>query len=96
MSLSRDEVLHVARLARLKLTDEEVGQYQEKLGKILDHIRDLEKVDLSGIVPTSHAVDLGTPFREDVAVPFGDREALLRNAPDRSGDFFRVPRIIED
>lgn len=96
MSITREEVLQVARLARLAVNGEEAELLREQLGRILDSMKQLDRLDTSGVAPTAHAVSLGTPFREDVAVPFGDREALLANAPDRSGDFFRVPRIIED
>jgi aspartyl-tRNA(Asn)/glutamyl-tRNA(Gln) amidotransferase subunit C len=96
MSISREEVLQVARLARLAMTGEEADRLREQLSAILDSMKELDALDTTGVEPTAHAVSLGTPFREDAAVPFGDREALLANAPDRSGDFFRVPRIIED
>ena len=96
MAITREEVLHVARLARLSLTDAETDRLREQLGGILDYIKQLDALDTKDVVPTSHAVEMGTPFREDSVRPFGDKEALLANAPDRQGDFFRVPRIIED
>lgn len=96
MTISQDEVRHVARLARLALSDAELSTLGEQLGRILDHVRQLDRLDTAGVEPTCHAVETGTPFREDVAVPFSDREALLANAPDREGDAFRVPRILED
>jgi aspartyl-tRNA(Asn)/glutamyl-tRNA(Gln) amidotransferase subunit C len=96
MSISREEVLHVARLARLAVAEEEAELLREQLGRILDSMKQLDRLDTTGVAPTAHAVSVATPFREDRAVPFGDREALLANAPDRAGDFFRVPRIIED
>jgi len=96
MSITREEVLHVARLARLALSESEVDRLREQLGNILGYIKQLDSLDTTNVVPTSHAVEMGTPFRDDSVHPFGDREAILRNAPDRQGDFFRVPRIIED
>lgn len=96
MAISKDEVLHVARLSRLSLSAAEADRMQEQLGKILDHIRQLDALDTGDVVPTSHAVEMGTPFREDSVEPFGEKEEILKNAPDREGDFFRVPRIIED
>ena len=96
MSITREEVLHVARLARLALSDDEVDRLKDQMGGILDYVRQLDTLDARDIVPTSHAVEMGTPFRDDSVRPFGDKEALLANAPDRQGDFFRVPRIIED
>jgi len=96
MAITRDEVLHVARLARLALSPDEADRLGEQLGNILGYIKQLDRLDTRDVVPTSHAVEMGTPFRDDVVRPFGDKEALLANAPDREGDFFRVPRIIED
>jgi aspartyl-tRNA(Asn)/glutamyl-tRNA(Gln) amidotransferase subunit C len=96
MGITREETLHVARLARLALSGGEADRLREQLGRLLDYMRQLDQLDTRDVVPTSHAVDIGTPFRDDAVRPFGDREALLRNAPDRAGEFFRVPRIIED
>jgi len=96
MAITREEVLHVARLARLSLSEAEVGRLRDQLDDILDYIRQLEALDTRDVIPTSHAVEMGTPFRDDAVRPFGDKEAILSNAPDRIGDFFRVPRIIED
>lgn len=96
MAITRAEVVHVARLARLSLSAAEADTMQEQLGKILEHIRQLDALDTGGIVPTSHAVEMGTPLREDEVRPFGEKEEILKNAPDRDGDFFRVPRILED
>ncbi len=96
MAITREETSHVARLARLALSEAEADLLRGQLGRLLDYMKQLDRLDTTDVVPTSHAVDVGTPFRDDVVRPFGDREALLRNAPDRAGDFFRVPRIIED
>ncbi len=96
MAITREEVLHVARLARLSLSEAEVGRLRDQLDNILDYIRQLDALDTRDVIPTSHAVEMGTPFRDDAVLPFGDKEAILSNAPDRVGDFFRVPRIIED
>jgi aspartyl-tRNA(Asn)/glutamyl-tRNA(Gln) amidotransferase subunit C len=96
MSITREEVLHVARLARLSLSEAEVDRLRDQLDDILDYIRQLDALDTRDVIPTSHAVEMGTPFRDDAVRPFGDKEAILSNAPDRVGDYFRVPRIIED
>ncbi len=96
MAITREEVLHVARLARLALSSEEADRMREQLGDILAYIRQLDRLDTSGVVPTSHAVETGTPYRDDSVHPFGEKEEILKNAPDREDDFFRVPRIIED
>lgn len=96
MAITREEVLHVARLARLALLPDEADRMRDQLGRILEYIRQLDRLDTADVVPTSHAVEMGTPFRDDTVRPFGEKEELLKNAPDREGDFFRVPRIIED
>ena len=96
MAITREEVLHVARLARLALSSAEADRMREQLPDILDYIRQLQRLDTKDVVPTSHAVEMGTPFRDDSVHPFGEKEEILKNAPDREDDFFRVPRIIED
>ena len=96
MAITHEEVRHVARLARLALSDDEAGRLGGQLSAILDYVKQLDRLDTRDVVPTSHAVEKGTPMRDDEVEPFEDREALLANAPDRLGDFFRVPRIIED
>ena len=96
MAITRKEVLHVARLARLAMSDDETDRLGGQLSAILDYVKQLDRLDTRDVVPTSHAIETGTPFRDDVVEPFGDREALLANAPDRQNDCFRVPRIIED
>ncbi|MGZ8446822.1 MAG: Asp-tRNA(Asn)/Glu-tRNA(Gln) amidotransferase subunit GatC [Candidatus Deferrimicrobiaceae bacterium] len=96
MAITREEVLHVARLARLALSSAEADRMRDQLANILEYIRQLERLDTKDVVPTSHAVEMGTPFRDDYVDPFGGKEEILKNAPDREEDFFRVPRIIED
>jgi aspartyl-tRNA(Asn)/glutamyl-tRNA(Gln) amidotransferase subunit C len=94
--ISRDDVLRVARLARLALTDAEVETMREQLSAILSHIDALKAVDTAGVEPTSHAVPQFNVMREDEPRPCFPVEEMLANAPDRAGDFFRVPRIIEE
>jgi aspartyl-tRNA(Asn)/glutamyl-tRNA(Gln) amidotransferase subunit C len=94
--ISRDDVSHVARLARLALTDAELETMREQLNAILSHIDALKAVDTTGIEPTSHAVPQFNVMRDDEARPCFPVEEMLANAPDRAGDFFRVPRIIEE
>ena len=94
--ISREEVQHVARLARLALTDEELERMREQLDAILAYIDKLRELDVEGVEPTSHAVPLVNVMRDDDIAPSLSQEAALANAPDRAGEFFRVPRIIED
>ena len=94
--LSRDEVQHVARLARLALTDDELERMREQLDAILAYIDKLRELDVEGVEPTAHAVPLVNVMRDDDVTPSLPQDAALANAPDRAGELFRVPRIIED
>ena len=94
--IGREDVAHVARLARLALTDAELETMREQLNAILSHIDALKAVDTSGVEPTSHAVPQFNVMREDEPQPSFPQDEMLANAPDRAGEFFRVPRIIED
>ena len=91
MSLSREEVLHVAGLARLALTDEEVERFREQLSAILDAVGAVGELDLAGVEPTSHPLDVVNAWREDEPRPSLELDDVLANAPDREGGFFRVP-----
>ena len=94
--ISRDDVVQVARLARLELSDAELERMREQLNAILGYIDKLRELDITNVEPTSHAVPLVNVTREDDVVPSLPPEAMLANAPDRVGELFRVPRIIED
>ena len=95
MSLSDKDVNHVARLARLALTDEERGKYLVQLTRILDHIQTLSTYKTDDVPPTSHVVPMANVWREDVAKPFRNTESILANAPDREDIFFKVKKVIE-
>jgi aspartyl-tRNA(Asn)/glutamyl-tRNA(Gln) amidotransferase subunit C len=89
--LSRDQVLHVARLARLELTDDEVERYSGELSKVLDYIEKIEELDLADVEPTSHVVDVENALRADEPRPSWPRDDVLEAAPDASDGGFRVP-----
>ena len=91
MAISRDEVLHVARLARLDLTEEEIARFQEQLNAILEAVGKVSELDLSDVEPTAHPLDLVNVWAEDEPRPSLSVEEALANAPDRDGDLFRVP-----
>ena len=95
MAISREEVLHVARLARLALTDEEVGRLTEELGAILDAVGVVAELDLADVPPTSHPLDLVNVWDEDEPRESLALEDVFANAPDREGDHFRVPPVGE-
>jgi len=89
--IDRDQVLHVARLARLRLTDEEVARMSSELSSILDHIEKIEELDLQDVPPTSHVVQVENVLREDDSRPSLPRERALEQAPDVADGGFRVP-----
>ncbi len=93
MEISREEVLHVARLARLALTEAEVERFRVQLSAILDAVGKVSELDLEGVPPTSHPLDLVNVFADDVPRPSLSREDALANAPDPEGGFFGVPPV---
>ena len=91
MAITRDEVLHVARLARLDLTEEEIQRFQEQLNAILEAVGKVAELDLADVEPTAHPLELVNVWAGDEARPSLAVEEALANAPDREGGFFRVP-----
>jgi aspartyl-tRNA(Asn)/glutamyl-tRNA(Gln) amidotransferase subunit C len=89
--LERAQVLHVARLARLELSDEEVERMGVELSKVLDHVDMIRELDLEGVAPTSHAVDLAGVMRADEPQPCLDRDVILASAPEPVDGGFGVP-----
>src|ERR1700735_3007378 len=92
--ISTDEVAHVARLARLALTPDELERFTEQLGAVLAHAQDVQALDTAGVPPTAHPLPLTNVLREDVVVPCLDRDEVLAQAPDVEAHRFRVPRIL--
>jgi aspartyl-tRNA(Asn)/glutamyl-tRNA(Gln) amidotransferase subunit C len=95
MKLSREEVSRVAILARLRLTDAEETQMTDQLGAILGYMDKLKILDTDNVEPFSHATEPANTLREDRVTNQPDPDALLANAPDRDGTFFKVPKILE-
>ena len=95
MGLSRDEVRHIALLARLQLSEQEEAALTEQLGHILQYFEKLNTLDTQNVVPTAHAVEIESAYRDDVVTNAPAAEELRANAPARDGDFFKVPKIIE-
>lgn len=95
MSLSVEKVRHIALLARLALTPEEENSFAEQLGDILDAFVKLDGLDVAGVEPTSHVVDIAEAYRDDAVSNSAATEALLANAPATDGTHVRVPKIIE-
>jgi aspartyl-tRNA(Asn)/glutamyl-tRNA(Gln) amidotransferase subunit C len=93
-ALSRDDVAHVAHLARLGLTEDELGRLEGQLNHILDQYAILAQLDTEDIPPTAQTIELENILRDDVVLPSLPVEAVLANAPEREGDFIRVPPIL--
>jgi aspartyl-tRNA(Asn)/glutamyl-tRNA(Gln) amidotransferase subunit C len=89
--LDREQVLHVARLARLDMSDDEVERMSVELSKVLDHIEKIRELDLEGVPPTSHVIDVVNALRADEPEPSLPREVILAAAPEPLNDGFGVP-----
>lgn len=95
MKLTLEEVKHIAELARLQLTDDEMARYAEQLSDILDYAARLQSIDTSGISPTERVSSAGNVLRKDEARPGLSQQELLDNAPETEKGQFRVPPILE-
>jgi aspartyl-tRNA(Asn)/glutamyl-tRNA(Gln) amidotransferase subunit C len=94
--ITREDVEHVAELARLELTAAEKEQFIAQLNNILTYIEKLNELDTTDVEPTSHVIPMSNVFRDDEVRPSLDRAKVLHNAPQESHFFFKVPRIIEE
>jgi len=95
MSLTREEVVHVARLAHIELQPDEVGMLAEQLSTVLDHIAVLQSVDTENVEPTAHIAHVQNVMRDDEVNPSWPVEAVLANAPHRAGDFIEVQAVLD-
>lgn len=92
--ITEDDVRHVAKLARLDVTDDEVALFTGQLEAVLQHAQDVEALDVAGVPPTAHPLPLRNVFRDDVPRPSLDRDEVLAMAPAADDRRFRVPRIL--
>lgn len=95
MSISKDEVKHIANLSKLNLTDEELEKYTNELSDIVDMANQLSNIDVEGVKPTAHILDIQNVFREDIQQPSYDRELILKNAPSKDAGCISVPKVVE-
>ncbi|RMG63877.1 MAG: Asp-tRNA(Asn)/Glu-tRNA(Gln) amidotransferase subunit GatC [Calditrichaeota bacterium] len=95
MAISLEEVKHLARLAKLEFSDPEYQQFTEEMNRILAYVEKLRELDTSDVEPLSHTTPLSNVMREDEVKPSLPVEEALRNAPDRKGNFFKVPKVIK-
>ena len=95
MKLSREEVLHIARLARMALTEEEITRLSGQLSNLLEHFQVLQEVNTDNVEPMTQSVELRSVMRDDNVVPSLPPEDVLANAPRREGEYFRVRAVLE-
>ena len=95
MKLSRDEVLHIALLARLGLAETELDKFQEQLSNILENFEILQQVDTTDVPPTAQPIPLQNVLRDDEVVPSLPESEILANAPQKEGNYFRVQAVLE-
>ena len=95
MVISREEVEHIAKLAKLSLSDEEVDKYAKDLAGIAEFISELNEVDITGVSPTAHVVDKRNVFRKDERQESFPREQILKNAPSKEAGCISVPKVVE-
>jgi aspartyl-tRNA(Asn)/glutamyl-tRNA(Gln) amidotransferase subunit C len=93
--IDRDQVHKVANLARLEMTAEEEEQLTAQMSSILEYFQQLSELDTTDVPPTTRAIDVSNVTRPDELRPYPDREAILKEAPDQDGDFFKVPKILQ-
>ena len=96
MKLSRDEVLHIARLARMGITDEEVDILREQLSDILDNFEVLQQVNTDSVLPTAQSIVLNSITRDDTVAASYFPDDILSNAPRREQDYFKIHAVLED
>jgi aspartyl-tRNA(Asn)/glutamyl-tRNA(Gln) amidotransferase subunit C len=95
MAISREDVEHIAFLARLGLSEDEKQTFQEQLSGILEYMKALAEIDTSDIPPTAQVIPLRNVMRADIVAPSLPRDAVLANAPEREGDFLKVPPVLD-
>jgi aspartyl-tRNA(Asn)/glutamyl-tRNA(Gln) amidotransferase subunit C len=96
MKLSREEVLHIAALAKVGVTEADVEKFQEQLSNILENFDALQKLDTTGVPPTAQSIALQNVIKSDAVRSSLPQEDVLANAPQREGDFFKVKIVLED
>ena len=92
--LSEETITKIANLARLELTPQEITLYSKQLDAILEYVSELQKVNTEGVVPLVTPTEMRPTYREDVALPGLDVESVMQNAPEKSGNLYKVPPVI--
>lgn len=95
MSVSKEDVKHIAKLSKLYLTDEELEKYTKDLSNIVTFANELSSIDVEGVKPKAHILDIKNVFREDIKEDSYDREKILKNAPTKEAGCISVPKVME-
>lgn len=95
MSVSKEDVKHIANLSKLNLTDEELEKYTTQLSDIVNFANELSNIDVEGVKPTAHILDIKNVFRKDEVETSYDREEILKNAPSKDAGCVSVPKVVE-
>ena len=94
--IDAEQVKKVAKLARLQLSEDEIGEFTGQLEAILEYVEKMDELDTADVEPLAHCLPIANVFREDIIMPSLGTDASLANAPQRDGSFFRVPKILDD
>ncbi len=94
MAITKEDIMHVANLARLEVSEADIETFADQLGKVLEYVNALNRVDTEGVSSTSHAISLTNAFREDVVQAHLDRDKVLSNAPEKEDGSFLVPKVV--
>jgi len=95
MSVSKEEILHIANLSKLYIEDSKIEKYTKDLSEMVDLANSLEKVNVENVNPTNHILDIKNVFRKDEVSPSSTREDILKNAPQSQGGCVSVPKVVE-
>ncbi len=95
MSVSKEDVKHIAKLSKLNLTEKELEKYTNELSSIVDFANELSNINVDGVKPTAHILDIKNVFRKDEVQPSYDREEILKNAPSKDAGCVSVPKVVE-
>ena len=95
MRVSKEDVKHIANLSKLNLTEEELEKYTTELSDIVNFANELSNIDVDGVQPTNHILDIKNVFRKDEVQPSYDREKILKNAPSKDAGCVSVPKVVE-
>ena len=94
LKITKEDIIYVANLARLEIDERSIDTFADQIGKILDYVDTLNRVNTEGVPPTSHAIFLTNAFREDIETGHLNRESALRNAPAKEDGSFLVPKVV--